>query len=83
MRAGEKVPEIVAGLIESVVKRIMEMDSLAGEVVITGGVVAHNPMLAEMLARHVNHPVHILPNAQLAGAFGAALLAVETFSESI
>jgi (R)-2-hydroxyacyl-CoA dehydratese activating ATPase len=77
MRAGEKVPEIVAGLIESVVKRIVEMDPLSGEVVITGGVVAHNPMLAEMLAKHLGHPVQILPKAQLAGAFGAALLASE------
>jgi predicted CoA-substrate-specific enzyme activase len=77
LRAGEKVPEIVAGLIESVVKRIVEMDPLKGEVVISGGVVAHNPILAEMLARQVHHPVHILPNAQLAGAFGAALLASE------
>ncbi|MBN2338746.1 MAG: ATPase [Acidobacteria bacterium] len=77
MRAGEKVPEIVAGLVESVVKRIVEMDPLAGEVVLTGGVVAHIPMLGEMLGRHVHHPVHILPDAQLAGAFGAALLAAE------
>lgn len=77
LRAGEKVPEIVAGLIESVVKRIVEMDPLSGEVVISGGVVAHNPILAEMLARHIGHPVHILPNAQLAGAFGAALFAAE------
>lgn len=77
LRAGEKVPEIVAGLIESVVKRIIEMDPLSGEVVISGGVVAHNPILAEMLAQHLGHPVHILPNAQLAGAFGAALLAME------
>ena len=53
------------------------MDPLAGEVVISGGVVAHNPMLAEMLAQHLGHPVHILPNAQLAGAFGAALLAAD------
>ncbi len=77
LRAGKKVPEIVAGLIESVVKRIIEMDPLTGEVVISGGVVAHNPILAEMLARHLGHPVHILPHAQLAGAFGAALLAAE------
>jgi (R)-2-hydroxyacyl-CoA dehydratese activating ATPase len=77
LRAGEKVPEIVAGLIESVVKRIVEMDSLADEVVISGGVVAHNPILAEMLAKHLGHPVHIMPNAQLAGALGAALLASE------
>ena len=77
IRAGEKVPEIVAGLIESVVKRIVEMDPLSGEVVLTGGVVAHNPVLAEMLSRHLKHSVSILPNAQLAGAFGAALLAAE------
>jgi (R)-2-hydroxyacyl-CoA dehydratese activating ATPase len=77
LRAGEKVPEIVAGLIESVVKRIVEMDTLSGEVVVSGGVVAHNPVLAEMLAKHLGHPVQILPNAQLAGAFGAALFALE------
>ncbi len=82
LRAGEKVPEIVAGLIESVVKRIVEMDPLSGEVVISGGVVAHNPILAEMLARHLGHPVQVLPNAQLAGAFGAALLASEDSSAS-
>lgn len=77
LRAGKKIPEIVAGLIESVVKRIIEMDPLAGEVVLSGGVVAHNPVLAEMLARRLGHPVQIVPNAQLAGAFGAALLAAE------
>jgi predicted CoA-substrate-specific enzyme activase len=76
LRAGEKVPDIVAGLIESVVKRIIEMDPLSGEVVVTGGVVAHNPVLADMLAQRLGHSVHILPHAQLAGAFGAALFAV-------
>jgi predicted CoA-substrate-specific enzyme activase len=82
MRMGEKVPEIVAGLIESVVKRIVEMDTLSGEVVVTGGVVEHIPILAEMLARHLDHPVHILSNAQLAGAFGAALMAAEELAQS-
>jgi predicted CoA-substrate-specific enzyme activase len=77
LRSGEKVPDIAAGLIESVVKRIVEMDPLSGEVVISGGVVDHNPILAEMLGKHIGHPVHILPHAQLAGAFGAALLAAE------
>ena len=77
MRAGEKVPEIVAGLVESVVKRILEMDPLAREVVLTGGVVAHIPILAEMLAARVRHPVHVVPDAQFAGAFGAALMAAE------
>ncbi len=78
LRAGEKVPDIVAGLVDSVVKRIIEMDPLSGEIVASGGVVAHIPVLAEMLSRHLGRPVHILPEAQLAGAFGAALLAMET-----
>ena len=82
LRAGEKVPEIVAGLVESVVKRIVEMDPLAGAVVVSGGVVAHNPILAEMLAKHLGHPVSILPDAQLAGAFGAALLAADQAQEN-
>lgn len=77
LRAGKKIPDIVAGLIESVVKRILEMDPLSGEVVLSGGVVAHNPVMADILARHLQHPVKILPNAQLAGAFGAALFASE------
>jgi len=82
IRAGKKVPDIVAGLIESIVKRILEMDPLTGDVVLSGGVVAHNPVLAELLSRHLQHPVHILPNAQLAGAFGAALLAYEGKKQS-
>ncbi len=77
LRAGEKVPDIVAGLVDSVVKRIIEMDPLTGEVVVSGGVVAHIPILAEMLARRLKHPVQVLPHAQLAGAIGAALLAAE------
>ena len=81
LRTGKKVPDIVAGLIESVVKRIIEMNPLSGEVVLSGGVVAHNPILAEMLARHLGHPIHILPHAQLAGAFGAALFAAEEFKQ--
>jgi len=82
LRAGEKVPDIVAGLVESVVKRIVEMDPLAGEVVLSGGVAAHVPVLAEMLARHLGHPVLVLPHAQLAGAFGAALIASEISSRA-
>jgi predicted CoA-substrate-specific enzyme activase len=78
LRAGEKVPDIVAGLVESVVKRIIEMDPLSGEVVLSGGVVAHNPVMAEMLAEILGHPVHVLPHAQLAGAFGAAMFAVRS-----
>ncbi len=43
IRNGKKVPDIVKGLFFSVIRRVMEMDSVTENVVMTGGVVAHKP----------------------------------------
>ena len=43
IRAGERVEDIVKGAFRSVVKRIMEMGTADGTLVMSGGVVAHNP----------------------------------------
>jgi activator of 2-hydroxyglutaryl-CoA dehydratase len=51
------------------------MAPLDGEVVVTGGVVAHNPTIAELLAEKLGHPVIVPPHAQHTGALGAALIA--------
>ena len=48
IRHGKKVEDIVKGLFYSVIKRVLEMDSMTEKVVMTGGVVAHNPYLVEM-----------------------------------
>ncbi len=78
IRAGEKVEDIVRGAFSSVVKRIVEMDTLKGALVMTGGVVAHNPILVEMIGESFGTPEFVcVPDAQYAGAFGAALLALE------
>ena len=78
IRAGEKVHDIVKGAFRSVVKRIVEMDHrVEGMLVTTGGVVAHNPLLARLLGEAFGTEAHILPDAQYAGAFGAAILARE------
>ena len=45
IRAGERVEDIVKGAFRSVVKRIREMGAVQGALVMTGGVVAHNPTL--------------------------------------
>ncbi|MBM3891143.1 MAG: ATPase [Verrucomicrobia bacterium] len=77
IRAGEKVEDIVKGAFRSVVKRLEEMDSPDGDIVMTGGVAAHNPCLVRLLGESFGRPVHVPPDPQLTGAYGAALLAME------
>lgn len=76
IRAGERVEDIVKGLFRSVVKRITEMDVLTGRVVMSGGVVAFNPIVAELLSAQLQKEVAIAPQPQEIGAFGAALFAM-------
>jgi predicted CoA-substrate-specific enzyme activase len=80
IRAGEKVDDIVRGLFDSVAKRILEMDTLTGRVIMTGGVVAFNDIVAELLSTRARIKVEIAPFPQEMGAFGAALYAKELFS---
>ncbi|MGD2085753.1 MAG: acyl-CoA dehydratase activase [Candidatus Aminicenantes bacterium] len=77
IREGKKRPDIVKGLFLSVIKRVMEMDSLTEHVVLTGGVVAHNPLLAEMLEDMIGREVLVPEYPQFTGAIGAALFAGE------
>jgi predicted CoA-substrate-specific enzyme activase len=77
IRAGVALADLVKGLFRSVLKRVMEMDALSETVVMTGGVVAHNPYLVEMLADMLGRLVLTPPRPQLAGAMGAALLAMK------
>jgi activator of 2-hydroxyglutaryl-CoA dehydratase len=60
-----------------VVKRVIEMDSLAGKAVATGGVVSHNPIVLELMAESIGHEVATPPEPQFSGALGAALYAVD------
>jgi predicted CoA-substrate-specific enzyme activase len=86
IRAGERTDEIVRGLFDSVAKRIVEMDTLVGRVLMTGGVVAFNPIVAQLLSARTARgraggSVEIAPHPQVMGAFGAALLAAEAFAD--
>ncbi|MDD5309876.1 MAG: acyl-CoA dehydratase activase [Deltaproteobacteria bacterium] len=75
VRRGAKVPDIVKGAFRSVVKRVTEMDPFEGKVVATGGVVAYNSTVVELLSDAVGKPVRTPPAPQLSGAIGAALYA--------
>jgi predicted CoA-substrate-specific enzyme activase len=75
LRRGIPVPQIVRGAFLSVIHRVVEMDPLDGEIVLTGGVVAHNPTIAEILSTELRRPVEVPPDPQFTGALGAALTA--------
>ena len=82
IRAGERTDNIVRGLFDSVAKRILEMDTLTGRVIMTGGVVAFNDIVAELLSARASVVVEIAPHPQEMGAFGAALFAAESSQTS-
>ncbi|NQV31296.1 MAG: ATPase [Phycisphaeraceae bacterium] len=81
IRAGVDVADIVRGAFNSVVKRIAEMDRIDGLLVATGGVVAHNPFLAQLIGQSFGTEAHVAPHAQYIGAFGAALFAADQARE--
>lgn len=77
IRAGHRVEDIVKGAFRSVVKRIVEMDTVDGTLVLTGGVVAHNPLLRQLAEETFKTPARVPPEPQFVGAFGAALFAMD------
>jgi predicted CoA-substrate-specific enzyme activase len=74
---GTPLPEMVKAAFRSVVKRILEMDPLTGQVVMTGGVVAHNPVIVDLLSEALAREVLVPDHPQYTGALGAALIATE------
>ncbi|MCG6877755.1 MAG: acyl-CoA dehydratase activase [Deltaproteobacteria bacterium] len=77
IRQGKKVADIIKGLFYSVMKRVLEMDSLTDKVAMTGGVVAHNPFLVQMVEETTGKKILVPEHPQLTGAVGAALFAME------
>ena len=74
---GTPLPEISKAAFRSVVKRILEMDPLEGQVVMTGGVVAHNSIIVELVSDALGREVLVPDHPQYTGALGAALIAQE------
>jgi (R)-2-hydroxyacyl-CoA dehydratese activating ATPase len=81
IRQGKPPDGIVKGIYISMARRVLEMDSLENRVVLTGGVAAHNPIMAEILGEIGGCRVSLAPWAQTTGALGAALFALEEFQE--
>ena len=82
LRRGEPLAALVRGAFASVVNRVAEMDSLEGKVIVTGGVVAHNPSIAALFADKLGAEVKVSPFPQFTGALGAALIARTQITQS-
>lgn len=78
IRQNVRIEDIVKGIFDSVIKRALEMDPLEGDIVMSGGVVAHNPYLVQMFEQKIGKDIFVPPLPQLTGALGAALFALET-----
>jgi predicted CoA-substrate-specific enzyme activase len=74
LQRGVRIEDLVRGALLSVVKRIYEFGIQGSDVVLTGGVVEHNPMIAEMLEEEFKVKVLVPQRPQLVCAFGAALV---------
>ena len=75
IKEGEKMEDMVKSAFESVARRVIEMDTLEGTIVMTGGVVAYNDVILKILAKSIGNKILAPPDPQLSGAVGAALFA--------
>jgi predicted CoA-substrate-specific enzyme activase len=78
IKNGEKVEDMVKSAFESIIKRVIEMDTIKGTVVLTGGVVAYNDIILKILSKYIGNEILTPPDPQLSGALGAALFSKET-----
>ncbi len=77
IRAGASAEELVRGIFESVVDRVMEMIPFEGLILLCGGVVEYHPFIADLFKERISGEVIVPPHPQLTGAYGAALFARE------
>jgi len=79
IKEGEKVEDMIKSAFDSVIRRIIEMSELEGSIVLTGGLIAHNSIIGEILKNEIKADILIPPHPQLTGAIGAALFALENY----
>jgi predicted CoA-substrate-specific enzyme activase len=81
IQQGEKIEDIARGLYLSVAIRVSEMAPFEGKVILTGGVIAHNPILKEIFEQEFDVECRIPPDPQYIGALGAAMVALSLITE--
>lgn len=85
LAAGKHIPDVVAGIHQSVARRVAGLAGRVGltpQVVMTGGV-AKNPGVVKAMEKELKVPIIVAPRSQLTGALGAALIAFEMYANQI
>ena len=77
IREGSGVADIVKAVFDSMVKRVLEMVPMDGDIVLSGGVAAHFPVFVRIFEEGVGRKAFVPPLPQLTGAVGAALYALQ------
>jgi predicted CoA-substrate-specific enzyme activase len=77
IKEGEKLEDLIKSAFGSVIKRVIEMTELEGTIVLTGGLIAYNDIIKEMLQHEISAEILIPPYPQFIGAIGAAIFALE------
>ena len=75
IREGAKKEDMIRGAFHSIVKRVIEIDTIENDVVVTGGVVAHNPVIVDIFKEELDNTILVPPDPQFFVALGAALYA--------
>ncbi|OGL45458.1 MAG: hypothetical protein A2161_21995, partial [Candidatus Schekmanbacteria bacterium RBG_13_48_7] len=81
VNAGEKIEDIIRGVYISLANHVSAMAVIEGDVVMTGGVAAYNPVFVKIFEQQIKKTVSVHKYAHHAGALGAALYASEKFTE--
>jgi predicted CoA-substrate-specific enzyme activase len=76
IRQGKRPADLAKASYRSLVKRILEMDTLHDTIVGTGGVIAHHEPVRQLLGAALEKQVIVPPHPQEMGAFGVALAAL-------
>lgn len=76
IRQGKRPADLARAAYRSVVKRVLEMERVEGKVVATGGVVAHHPLVVELLGAAIGGTIVVPEHAQETGAIGVAMAAL-------
>jgi predicted CoA-substrate-specific enzyme activase len=82
IRDGESVENMVGGAFNSIVQRVIELGIIGTEdkpIILTGGVVQHNPFIVELLEKKMGVKIKVPPEPQVIGALGAAMIAEELY----
>jgi len=83
LRRGMDIHDLARSVFLSVVARVVELATLGDNVTLTGGVVANNPIVADLMRGKVNGKVTVPAYAQFTASLGASVIAREKFGKQI